>query len=94
MLEREIRETENKNTLPDHAPPEKASECWVRRRLCRRWARNDYTYPGSIRYYLIEREYQGILEENIAVGPTEEDVKTGFVVVCHRGASTRRVDWR
>jgi hypothetical protein len=47
MLEREIRETENKNTLPDHAPPEKASECVVRQRLCREWSMS-FAYPGSI----------------------------------------------
>ena len=29
------------------APPEKASECLVRRRLCRRWAES-YPYPASI----------------------------------------------
>ncbi len=39
--------TEKHNALPGHAPPEKASECSVRRRLCRWWAK-DYRYPGSI----------------------------------------------
>ncbi len=33
--------------LPGRAPPGRASECLVRLRLCRRWARNCYAYPGS-----------------------------------------------
>ncbi len=37
----------NKNALPGQAPPEKASECVLRRQLCQRWARS-YAYPGSI----------------------------------------------
>ncbi len=35
------------NALAGRPVPGKASECLVRRRLCRRWARS-YAYPGSI----------------------------------------------
>ncbi len=35
----------NENALAGRAPPEKASGCLVRRRLCRWWAM-DYAYPG------------------------------------------------
>ena len=38
--------TQNKNAFPGRAPPEKASECLVRRRLCLRWARYCFAYPG------------------------------------------------
>ncbi len=38
---------QSKNALPDRTSPEKASECVVRRRMCRKWAM-DYGYPGSI----------------------------------------------
>ncbi len=35
----------NENAFPGRAPPEKASECLVRRRLCQRWIQ-DYGHPG------------------------------------------------
>ncbi len=44
---RVVRPSQKQNTLPDHTPPEKASECSVRQRLCQRCAM-DYAYPGSM----------------------------------------------
>ncbi len=35
------------NAFAGRAPPEKAFDCLVRRRLCQRWARG-YRYPGSM----------------------------------------------
>ena len=40
------RSPENENALPDRIPPEKASECVVRRRFCGGSVRG-YVYPGG-----------------------------------------------
>ncbi len=56
--------TFRKNAFADRAPPEKASNGVVRRRLCQRWAMA-YAYPGSIsafpvRGYSIAEEVVGV----------------------------------